>query len=55
MDKKGCQTIHCTVESCEHHDKNDKCMLNSIQVSPLINVADFPEESMCESFERKDD
>lgn len=55
MDKKGCQTIHCTVESCEHHDKNDKCALNSIQISPLITVADFPEESMCESFERKDD
>lgn len=55
MDKKGCQIIHCTVESCEHHEKNDTCMLHSIQVSPLTSVADSPEESMCESFERKDD
>ena len=48
LDKK--EIIHCTSESCD-----DIFALNSIYISPLITVADFPEESMCESFERKDD
>lgn len=55
MEKEGDQTIRCSVNTCEHHDKNDYCMLNSIQVTPLTHDADTPEDSMCESFERKED
>ncbi len=55
MDKRGTQSINCTVNSCKHYENNDICKLASIQVSPLSSVVDTPEESMCQSFKRRDD
>jgi hypothetical protein len=55
MESKGRQTIFCAVASCEHHGQNDYCLLECIQVSPLTGTANSPEESMCDSFERKEE
>ncbi len=52
---KGRQTIYCTVASCRNHGRNGRCRLDCIQVSPLTGIADSSEESMCDSFERKDE
>ncbi len=54
MSARGRQTIHCSVASCKNHSPSDYCLLDCIQVSPLTSTADSSEESMCDSFERKD-
>lgn len=55
MNKENTQTIYCTVDTCEHHDRKDMCMLNSIQVTPPRHNPDPEQDSMCESFERRGD
>ena len=55
MGIEGRQTIHCTVTSCKNHGSSDGCLLSCIQVSPLTGTADSAEESMCDSYERKDE
>jgi ethanolamine utilization protein EutQ (cupin superfamily) len=49
----GKQTIQCAVKTCKYHDRDGKCSLNSIQVSPdaASPKVDSAEESMCASFE----
>lgn len=54
MNFNGTQSIGCSVVSCKHNQYGGKCALESIQVVPLSNVVDAPEESMCQSFERKE-
>lgn len=53
MDKKGTQSISCSVESCKYYEQNESCGLSGIHVTPLSSVVNTPEESMCQSFERK--
>ncbi len=55
MNLTGRQTIYCTVASCRNNSRNHRCLLDCIQVSPLAGTADSSEESMCDSFERKDE
>lgn len=53
MELNGSQSIGCSVVSCKHNQYGGKCGLKQIQVTPLSNVVETPEESMCQSFERK--
>lgn len=55
MKPKGRQTIYCAVASCRNHNHNGCCLLDCIQVSPLAGTAVSSEESMCDSFERKEE
>lgn len=54
MSHKKPQMINCTVDSCQYHDRDNMCRLSSIHVSPLSDDAQTPEDSMCQSFMRKD-
>ena len=53
MDKKGMQTISCSVQSCKHY-KNDMCSLTSIKVAPCGNAnTGMPEdETLCSNYYR---
>lgn len=53
MEMTNSQSIGCSVVSCKHNQYGGKCSLKQIQVTPLSNVVETPEESMCQSFERK--
>ncbi len=46
------QEINCTVCSCKHHnERENKCKLKAIQVSPTQgNNTKNPDESMCSSY-----
>lgn len=51
MNNKNNQCIHCSVESCQHHAKDNFCALQDIQVSPKSCCCNGkPEESMCSSY-----
>lgn len=54
MSEQKSQHINCTVDACRYHDQHDMCRLSSIHVSPLTNDAQSAEDSMCQSFMRKD-
>jgi len=54
MNQQGNQHISCSVDSCKHYAQGDGCSLQSIHVSQLVNTAQTAEESMCQSFERKE-
>ena len=46
------QKINCTVESCKYNDRDQKCVLNQITVTPIDNCdTKQPDESMCSSYE----
>ncbi len=34
------QCIHCSVESCQHHEVDDMCALTDIQVAPKKGCCD---------------
>ena len=49
----GNQKINCSVDSCEHHGKGDKCKLSGIVVTPSTGAGtdvQKSEDSMCGSF-----
>lgn len=50
------QKIGCTVESCKHWncDKNE-CLLTSIKVVSDGNNASCKEETICDSYDKKED
>ena len=51
------QKINCTVTSCRYNNgEKQKCMLETIQVSPIENVeTKNPDESMCASYKYDDE
>ena len=53
MSKNKSQHIKCSVDSCKYHDQNDMCELSSIHVSPLSSNIESAEDSMCQSFMRR--
>ena len=51
MNDKHNQSIHCSVESCQHHAKEGLCQLTSIQVAPKQNCCNGKaDESQCNSY-----
>lgn len=49
----GIQKISCSVDTCEHHNKGDKCKLSGIVVTPSTGAGTDvkkSEDSMCGSF-----
>jgi len=47
----GNQCIHCSVESCQYHARDNMCSLSDIKVAPNTNCCSGkPEESMCSSY-----
>ena len=49
--KENRQSIHCSVESCQHHAVTGMCSLSDIQVSPKQNCCDGKaDESQCSSY-----
>ena len=52
MTNKAChQSIHCSVESCQHHEINGMCSLSDIQVAPKQNCCNGKaDESQCNSY-----
>ena len=52
FNKRGTQSINCSVQSCKYHDEGGSCNLDSIQVSAARNMGSgTPEdESMCSSY-----
>lgn len=45
------QCIHCSVESCQHHETSGYCALADIQVSPKQNCCSGKaDESQCSSY-----
>lgn len=55
MDQKGRQSINCSVDTCKFNEQSEHiCNLTSIQIAPLVQNADSPDESICESFKRKE-
>ena len=50
--KKGQQTIHCDVSTCQHFDSK-LCTLNSIKVTPCTHVNNgVPEdETLCSRYD----
>lgn len=55
MNQQGHQSIGCSVDTCKHYVQGGGCSLKNIQVAPLTNMVNSAEESMCQSFERKDE
>ncbi len=55
MDKKGTQSINCSVTSCRYCENGNSCGLISIHIAPISSVVDTPEESMCQSFKKRGD
>jgi hypothetical protein len=50
MNKQN-QSIHCSVESCQHHAKEGLCQLTAIQVAPKQNCCNGKaDESQCNSY-----
>jgi len=51
------QTINCSVCDCAYNDEENKeCSLKSITIEPSTEEkAELPEDSLCGSFECKDD
>lgn len=53
MDMKN-QCIHCSVESCKHHSKENKCELSDIQVTPKQDCCTGNcDESQCSSYKAR--
>ena len=49
--KENRQSIHCSVESCQHHAKDGMCQLTDIQVAPKQNCCNGKaDESQCNSY-----
>lgn len=49
--KENHQSIHCSVESCQHHEVNGRCALSDIQVTPKANCCNGKaDESQCSSY-----
>ena len=45
------QSIHCSVESCQHHTVSGMCSLSDIQVAPKQNCCNGKaDESQCNSY-----
>lgn len=51
--KKGQQTIHCDVSSCQHFDQSKFCNLSAIKVTPCAHMNNgVPEdETLCSSYQ----
>jgi len=51
----GCQTIGCSVNSCQYHDaQQNMCKLSDIRVEPNASChSGSCEESMCGSYRHK--
>ncbi|MBQ7786474.1 MAG: DUF1540 domain-containing protein [Clostridia bacterium] len=48
------QTIHCSVDSCRHHNVKNVCELSAIDVRPNCNCHSGKcDESMCGSYAKK--
>ena len=48
------QCIHCSVESCEYHDKTNYCLLPDIHVAPRKGCCDGgKDESCCSSYKSR--
>ena len=51
MAQKNNQCIHCSVESCQHHETDNMCSLTDIQVAPKKGCCDGKaDESCCSSY-----
>ena len=49
--KANNQSIHCSVESCQHHAIGGMCQLSDIQVTPKQNCCNGKaDESQCNSY-----
>jgi len=47
----GNQCIHCSVESCQYHSRENMCSLSDIKVAPKANCCSGKEdESLCSSY-----
>ena len=45
------QCIHCSVESCQHHETDNMCSLTDIQVAPKKGCCNGKaDESCCSSY-----
>ncbi|MBQ8654573.1 MAG: DUF1540 domain-containing protein [Clostridia bacterium] len=52
--QKNNQCIHCSVESCQHHEVENLCSLADIQVTPKKGCCNGKaDESMCSSYKCK--
>ena len=48
------QCIHCSVESCQHHETNDVCAQTDIKVAPRANCCNGKcDESECASYKTR--
>lgn len=55
-EKKGCQTIGCSVQKCRYNDRGGYCELSRIEVRPCSEHAgsgDPADESLCGNFKQK--
>lgn len=51
-DKRQC--IHCTVESCQHHEQENACELTEISVAPKKDCKSARcDESQCASYKAR--
>ena len=51
MAQKNNQCIHCSVESCQHHETDNMCYLTDIQVAPKKGCCNGKaDESCCSSY-----
>lgn len=51
-DKRQC--IHCTVESCQHHEQENACELTEISVAPKKECKSARcDESQCASYKAR--
>lgn len=49
------QCVHCEVTSCRHHDQNNGCELDSINVKPRCDCRSGKcDESECGSYRARD-
>ncbi|MBR4435440.1 MAG: DUF1540 domain-containing protein [Clostridia bacterium] len=55
-EKKGCQTIGCSVKNCRYNDRGVYCELSRIEVRPCserTGSGDPADESLCGNFRQK--
>lgn len=51
MSHKNNQCIHCSVESCQHHEQDDVCGLMDVQIAPKeCCCSGKADESLCSSY-----
>ncbi|MEA1961946.1 MAG: DUF1540 domain-containing protein [Bacillota bacterium] len=50
---QGSQKINCKIKSCKHYKNGDMCALNSVQIFPCNDESHAGHDTVCYSYQPK--